>query len=76
MKPSLKRVLTVLLVISSFGAGLLVLAQQVSPEQLEMMKKMMMNRPAAMKEAGQTIQDQKTPGDLRGQLQLLPPAFL
>ncbi len=60
MKPSLKRVLTVLLVVSSFGAGLLVLAQQVSPEQLEMMKKMMMNRPAAMKEAGQAIQDQKT----------------
>ncbi len=62
MKPSLKRVLTVLFVVSSFGAGMLVLAQQnaVSPEQLEMMQKMMMNRPAAMKEAGQTIQDQKT----------------
>ncbi len=62
MKPSLTRVLAVLLVVSSFGAGMFVLAQQdaVSPEQLEMMKKMMMNRPAAMKEAGQTIQDQKT----------------
>ena len=57
MKPSLTRVLAVLLVVSSFGAGMFVLAQ---PEQLEMMKKMMMNRPAAMKEAGQTIQDQKT----------------
>ncbi len=62
MKPLLKCVLAVLLVVSTFGAGMLVLAQQdaVSPEQLEMMKKMMMNRPAAMKEAGQTIQDQKT----------------
>jgi len=62
MKPSLKRVLAVLLVVSSFGAGMLLLAQQdaVSPEQLEMMQKMMMNRPAAMMEADQTIQDQKT----------------
>ena len=37
MKPSLKRVLAVLLVVSSFGAGLQVLAQRdaVSPEQLD-----------------------------------------
>jgi ribonucleotide monophosphatase NagD (HAD superfamily) len=55
------RSLVATLVVLFFGAVFTVLAQQgaVTPQQMEMMKKMMMNRPAAMMNADQAIQTQK-----------------
>ena len=52
--------LVTLLVIGAAGWGVYALAQtDAAAEQMEMMKKMMMNRPQAMKEADQAIQKQK-----------------
>lgn len=61
MKRSLLRVLALLLAFGVLGAAIQVLAQAdaVSPQQMEMMKKMMMNRPATMTKVDQAIQAQK-----------------
>ena len=63
MKIKVKRLFTALvavLVIGTAGWGIRALAQSdAAAEQMEMMKKMMMNRPQAMKEADQAIQKQK-----------------
>ena len=63
MKIKVKRLFTALvavLVIGTAGWGIRALAQSdAAAEQMEMMKKMMMNRPQAMKEADQAIQMQK-----------------
>ncbi len=63
MKPKVKRLVTalvVLLVIGATGWGVHVLAQgEAISKQMEMMKQKMMNRPEAMKEADQAVQEQK-----------------
>jgi hypothetical protein len=61
MKSLLARFLLVLLVAGSFGTAVHLLARQdpLPPAQVDMMKKMMMNRPEAMKAADQSIQSQK-----------------
>ncbi len=63
MKIKVKRLFTALvavLVIGAAGWGVHALAQtDAAAEQMEMMKKMMMNRPQAMKDADQAIQKQK-----------------
>lgn len=60
MKTGIKRGLALLLVAGVLGAGIQAVAQQDAiAKQMEMMKTMMMNRPAAMKTADQMIQDQK-----------------
>ncbi|MBI4263603.1 MAG: hypothetical protein HY657_04455 [Acidobacteria bacterium] len=61
MKRIVRSSLLVLAVAAFLGSAFQVLAQQsaVTPEQMEMMKKMMMNRPAAMARADESIQAQK-----------------
>ncbi len=52
--------LVVLLVIGAGGWGIYALAQGgAMAQQMEMMKQKMMNRPSAMKEADQAVQNQK-----------------
>lgn len=65
----LRRSLLVLLAAAVFGAAIHVVAQQdaVSPEQIEMLKKMMMNRPATMNTADEAIQTQKKQAASQGQ---------
>ena len=53
-------VLASLLVLGAAGWGIRAVAQSdTKAQQMEMMKQMMMNRPAAMKEADEAIQKQK-----------------
>ena len=61
MKRNVMRLLIVLSVVALTGSAFQVLAQQgaVSPQQMEMMKKMMMNRPAVMRTADASIQARK-----------------
>ncbi len=63
MKRQVKRVASILvglLVIGAAGWGVYALAQGgAMVQQMEMMKQKMMNRPNAMKEADQAVQDQK-----------------
>ncbi len=63
MKCKVKRVASILvslLVIGAAGWGVYALAQGgAMAQQMEMMKQKMMNRPNAMKEADQAVQDQK-----------------
>ncbi len=63
MKCKVKRVASILvslLVIGAAGWGVYALAQGgAMAQQMEMMKQKMMNRPSAMKEADQAVQDQK-----------------
>ena len=63
MKLNVKRLVTalvVVLVIGATGWGIHVLAQgEAMSQQMEMMKQKMMNRPDAMKEADQAVQEQK-----------------
>ena len=63
MKRKVKRVASILvglLVIGAAGWGVYALAQGgAMAQQMEMMKQKMMNRPSAMKEADQAVQDQK-----------------
>ncbi len=63
MKLKVKRLTTILvglLVIGAAGWGVYALAQGgAMAQQMEMMKQKMMNRPSAMKEADQAVQDQK-----------------
>ena len=63
MKLKVKRLTTILvglLVIGAAGWGVYALAQGgAMAQQMEMMKQKMMNRPSAMKEADQAIQNQK-----------------
>ncbi len=63
MKRKVKRVASILvglLVIGAAGWGVYALAQGgTMAQQMEMMKQKMMNRPSAMKEADQAVQDQK-----------------
>lgn len=68
MKRRIMRSLIVLFVAALVGSMFQVLAQQgaVSPEQMEMMKKMMMNRPAAMRTADEAIQAQKKQATSQG----------
>lgn len=68
MKRRIMRSLIVLFVAALVGSMFQLLAQQgaVSPEQMEMMKKMMMNRPAAMRTADEAIQAQKKQATSQG----------
>ncbi len=63
MKLKVKRFTTILvglLVIGAAGWGVYALAQGgAMAQQMEMMKQKMMNRPSAMKEADQAVQNQK-----------------
>ncbi|MGE0705490.1 MAG: hypothetical protein AB7P22_16305, partial [Vicinamibacterales bacterium] len=69
LKHLFTRVLILFLAAVVVGAGIQVLAQQDpgTQQQMEMMKKMMMNRPAAMKTADDAIQTQKRAATSQGQ---------
>ncbi|MFB3097782.1 MAG: hypothetical protein ACE1ZZ_03790, partial [Dehalococcoidia bacterium] len=59
--------LVTLLVIGAAGWGVYALAQtDAAAEQMEMMKKMMMNRPQSMKDADEAIQKHKREAAAQG----------
>jgi hypothetical protein len=68
MMRGFRRPVLVILSFAILGSALQMLAQQgaVSPEQMEMMKKMMANRPAAMRMADESIQAQKKAATAKG----------